>query len=80
MLYLYISAPLYKARCSKDSGKYFYLYANEAKHTSMYALLLLWREQSPKNIYASHKCRDMYKYNVLYTIKLIEHVLTPESL
>ena len=22
----------------------------------------------------------MYKYNMLYTIKLIEHVLTPESL
>ena len=53
----------------------------------MYALLLkrhpcrfwLCREQSPKNIYASHKSRDMYKYNMLYTIKFIEHVLTPES-
>ena len=58
MLYLYISAPLYEARYSKDSGKCFYLYASEAKHTSVHALLLkrhpcrfwLWREQSSKNI------------------------------
>ena len=79
---------MYKARCSKDSGKYFYLYANEAKHTSVYALLLkrhpcriwLWRKQSPKNIKASSKSRDMHKYNMLYTIKFIEHVLTPESI
>ena len=42
--------------------------------------LLLWREQSPKNIKASSKSRDMHKYNMLYTIKFIEHVLTPESI
>ena len=79
---------MYEARYSKDSEKCFYLYASEAKHTSVYALLLkrhpcrfwLLREQSPKNIYASHKSRDMHKYNILYTIKLIEHVLTPESI
>ena len=53
----------YQLRCTKQvvlrtlrNG--YYLYANEAKHTAIYALLLnrhpcrfgLWREQSPKNI------------------------------
>ena len=87
MLYLCISAPLYEARYSKDSGKCFYLYASEAKHTSVYALLLkrhscriwLWRKQSPKNIKASSKSRDMHKYNMLYTFKINQDVLTPES-
>ena len=53
----------YQLRCTKQAvlrtlRNVYYLYATEAKHTSMYALLLkrhpchfwLWREQSPKNI------------------------------
>ena len=58
------------------------MHAAEAKHTSVYALLLnqlpcwfrLLYEQSPKNIYASCKSRDKHKNNKLYTAKL-QHLI-----
>ena len=58
--------------------------ALEAMHTRTYALLR-WRinnnhfSESLEQL-ASYNGADMYKYNILYTIKLIEHVLTPESI
>ena len=57
--------------------------ALEAMHTWKYALLR-WRinkkhlSESLEHL-ASYTGADMYKYNMLYTIKFIEHVLTHES-
>ena len=58
VLYLCISAPLYEARCSKNSDIGFLYVRHRSRHTSLYALLLnrhpcrFWLvcEQSSKNI------------------------------
>ena len=57
--------------------------AFEAMHTWKYALLC-WRinnkhfSESLEQL-ASHNGADMYKYNILYTFKINQDVLTPES-
>ncbi len=78
VLYLYISAPLYEASCSKCSEKYAAGSRHRSKAYVLYALLLsrhpcrLWLgcAQSTKNNYASPKSCEMYKYNMSYTVKL----------
>ena len=88
MLYLYISAPLYEASCSKGSEKSVSASATVAKSAIHGCLQLsrhpcrlwLYDEQSHKNNYASPKIRDMHEYNTLYAIKFVEYVLTPDSI
>ena len=56
--------------------------ALEAMHTRMYALLR-WRKyrkhlsESLEHL-ASDNRDDMYKYNMLYTLNVNQHLLTPE--
>ena len=87
MLYLNISQLLEKLSCSLDSAHFLakgsIRAALEAMHTRMYAFLR-WRadrkhiSESLEHL-ASYNGADMYKYNMLYTLNLNQHVLTPES-
>ena len=57
--------------------------ALEAMHTWKYALLR-WRinkKHFPESLeqLASYNGADMYKYNMIYTFKINQDVLTPES-
>ena len=36
-------------------------------------------ERMEDNKFASYNGADMYKYNMIYTFKINQHVLTPES-
>ena len=58
--------------------------ALESMHTRMYALIRwsIYKKRSSEFLeqLASGNRADMYKYNMVYTLKINEHVLTPESL
>ena len=57
--------------------------ALEAMHTRTYALLRWRMYRKPLSEFLEHLASDngadMYKYNTLYTHRLIVHVLSPKS-
>ena len=57
--------------------------ALESMHTRMYALIRwrMYRKHLSESLehLASYNRADMYKYNILYTLNVNQHVLIPES-